>query len=190
MLNIRTIAKNLFPEGNWTGIPCVIVTVVKDAPEMEMNAVVKKILDFELKHILIRGSLTQNPELVTIIAGLTNKGKLVTLVTDGDDSIESVRRYKNIRVFLRIVPPTSETNQINPKNLPLLMDSDEIKLIIKNMEDYTKAKEFLKMKLITRPTVLFSLSDDTVKPLEIVEEYLKDTLKFRFKNRISKGIKL
>ena len=53
--------------------------------------------------------------------------------------------------------PTEKSNTVNEKNLPLLKEEDELVFSIVDKSDYGDVYEFLKSKVITRPTVIFNI---------------------------------
>ena len=188
MFNVK-IGNILVPEGRFSGEPCTFINFLSEnGEEMDMNAIVEKPLSNKFRLVLIKGHLKSNPGIKDIISGLANKGKIVIFATDETDTIEPLRMFRNVRILLQITPPTEKTNNIDPKNLPLLREGDEIKINLRNLDDYATAKIFLGSRTITQPNVLFSLREAD-NPLEIIVRYFEDCEKFIFKHKISMPIK-
>jgi len=191
MLKVGPIIKFIVPEGTWAGTPCILVDFKsKKAAEKDLNTIYDEILKLGLRSILIIGHLRDVPEIREIIAGLTSKGKITTLVTDGMDSIDVIRPIKNSRVYLKLVPPTKDVNTIDPQVMTMLTDDDEIRFEVKKIKDYEDAMIFLKARVVVRPTIVFNISDKLEKPLEFIEKYLEECKNFTFKNRLTRRFKV
>lgn len=190
MLKVSPIRKMVCPEGRFTGVPCVFLDFLsEEGEEIEVNLLLEKILKFsKLPHILIRGNISSQPEIVTIIRGLGSKGKLVIFVTASSESIETVRMVRNLHLMLTGTPPTSEENSVSVVSLGLLKEEDELKLKLETIEDYHNVKEYLKSKTISKSTIIFGVGNDLESDEAFWEEYLKDAEYFTFKQKI--GMKL
>jgi hypothetical protein len=185
MLKVGTIKKIIMPEGVWAGTACILADFTDESGlEKDSNTIIEEILKLGLRSVLVKGIVRESPELKDILIGLSTKGKVITLVTEATDLVELIRPLKYTRVFMRLPILGIEEAKIELRNLPLMKDDDEVKIIIKSKEDYAGAKTFLKNRLMTRPTILFYLSSDLENPEEIINQYLEDCGKFIFKSRI------
>ena len=160
---IKKITKGIFPVWEQLGVPVVAVTFSKEEEETSMNSAFEQIKKINIKNISIKVSIKNNPDIVELVKGLTSVGCFVSIITDGTDSIEVLRRFKNVRFVIKVDAPTEKQNNVNRKNLPLLKEEDELYFKLESGADFENAKRFLGSIMITRPTVLFAFLNDEVQ---------------------------
>lgn len=197
MLKVAPLKKTLFSEGTLTGTPCVLVDCQSkedDVREVELNDLFPEILNFsKFKYILVKGFISQTPEIKPLLEGLVGKGKHVIFMTDASEELGPVRSIKNVRFFLNLVPPTPKVNTVNLRTLTYMTELDEIKVVIKSLEDYENGRNYVKSKTITRPTILFGIHRDLKGDKELVEvvnAYLEDSETFGFSHKLSTNMSL
>lgn len=187
-MKVAPVSKMFFLEGRASGVPCIVVNFLakKGKVNMDLNALITEILGFsKLKTVAIYGNLSDEPEIRTLIEGLVSKGKQVVFTTSATEDIGPIRALPKVKLILNLVPPTKKSNTVRLANMPLLKEDDDLKINLESMEDYENAKAFLKSKTITRPTILFSVTqwEDYEK---FSEAYLEDCENFFFSSRLSK----
>lgn len=192
MLKVAPCKKILIAEGSSVGMPCILVDCQsKNGEEKTLDDLFTEILNFSKeKVVLVKGFLSKSPEIKPLLAGLVGKGKFVIFMTDVSESIGPVRPLMNLKIILSMIPPNEKVNEVNTQTLTLLKEMDEIKITIKNISDYRNAKKYLADRLISLPTIFFSIHPKYKEPLEFVKEYLQDSETFQFKHRISKPLSL
>lgn len=185
-----SITNYIFKKGAYLGIPATQIFVEGDGYTKEdHNMAIEYALKSGYKNVAIHANLTQNPILKETIQGLTAKNFIVSFITDSTDNIGPLRIFKNLRFILNVIPPTAQSNSVNPANFPLLKIDDEICFLISTKQQYEDVKEFLKGKAITQPTVLFTILPGEFKDIqeiqELEEQFLIDAVKeFKFKTRL------
>jgi hypothetical protein len=186
MLKILPIKQIVLTEGSLVGTPCTMVAVSEKGEDMEVNDILQKVLECPLRNVLVKGKLIDNTNIQTVIEGLISKGKIIYYITDASDVIETVRRQRNIIFCLRLNPPSDKKNDVDPRNLPLLQDLDEIFINVKSVKEYENAKAYVRDRIITKPTVYFRISDkaEAKDIVDLVALYLKDSEKFKFKTKL------
>jgi len=179
MLKVKSIKTNVLTGSLYTWIPVTIVTLLKNGKKTEENDVVEAIQENGHKTVVIKGNITENPEVKTLITWLTNIGYTVMVLTDGADDIWPLRATRNCNFIVKIVPPTESVNNVNIGMLQYLKNSDEIVFNISDMKVYNEALQFLADRSITKPVVTFIVSEWSLKDMII-----KDSVSFRFNCRI------
>ena len=190
MLKVKAISRVIFPEGLLSGTPCSLISISKDGEEKEVDQIFEEVLSLNLPTVFVKGNITENPELKEILNGLASKSLNVIFATEASDSLELVRRNKNTKLFMSLDTSEKGIEKLNKANFGLLTEDDSIKINLKNLDSYQEAKEVLSNFLITRPTVLFGLPEDSEKALEILGVYLSEVNDFKFKTRVAKAIKI
>jgi len=193
MLNVAQIKKMFLKEGNNSGKACIYIEIVDretDVEKMDLNTLLTEIFSMsKLKTVVIKGRMSDNPEIKPLITGLVAKGKYVTFITSAREDIGPIRPLPRVGIILTLVPPNKKKNVVRLANLPLLKEDDELKFLLKNMNDYRDAKLFLKSKTITRPTIIFGINS-ILEPQEFLDEYMEDCENFTFRTRVSKKLSL
>jgi len=185
MLKILESVEIIASGAIWEGTPALFVKVAEGGKERDLNSVFEQILSSLLKVVILQGKIMEFPELRTLIQGLSQKGKTVLLITNADDSIDTVRMVKNFHIVMELTPPTNQDNTVNVVNLGLLLEGDLLIIPISSFQDYEEAKKYLLTKVITKPRVYFRLNAELDLEVEtkIKEQYLVDTKKIlKFKN--------
>ena len=180
-MNVQSIKPEVFPTGLNAGIPCVIILLGGDT-DMSSNQIVDAVRKLNLNTLCISGNIQENPECRTIAKDFCGIGYEVIMLVDASDSIEPLRMIKGLRFSIKIKAPTETENDVNPKNLPLLKEADELIFKIEFPEDYEAAITFLQSKLITRPTASLMLGTFGGKN-EVIAKYLEFAGKFIYNTR-------
>lgn len=185
------IASIIYPEGREVGLPVLLVDFLsKGAKEYKWDKIVEEILTKpHFKTVVIKGKLSDDVELKTLVAGLVVKGKKVIFITPAKEDIGPLRPLHNLKFVLVMKPMTGKKETCKASNLALLKEEDDIKIVLGNKQDYEDAKVFLNSKVITRPTVWLDVSG--IEQIDFLEDYLeKDIKKLKCKTRFSKVMKL
>lgn len=159
-MNVEKIVLGTFPVGgSKTGLPCVKVVIGNEGQEMTQNDIVDSIRASYLKLVAFSVNIKENPEVKTIVEGLVGIGYTIVIFTTADDSIEALRNIRNVNFVLTAIVPDEKQNTIDARNLPLLKEGDELVFNLSDVKDYVSAHDFVKSKVITRPTVVFSVEN-------------------------------
>ena len=179
MLRVKSIKTNLVVSGLYMGYPATVIKLLRNGKNTEQNEVVDAIKENGHKTVVIKGAIMENPEVKTLITGLSSIGHTVIVCTDGADDIGPVRGVRNCYFQVKITPPSSKGNNNNVGMLGYLKPEDELLFVIDSEETYTNSLSFLTARIITKPTVTFMVEEDELK-----DKILADSIKFRFKCRI------
>lgn len=173
-MNVREIAPGIFQGGGINeGTPCVILSFWLWRYVYSFNEMVDRIKATWLKLLRVRADTRKTPEIKPFLEQITTWGFKSIVVMDWDDDIEPLRSIANVNFILQVTVPTAKENNINDKNLPLLREWDVIKFAINSEAMYDTTLEFIKRRIITRPTINFHVQSDAVWKL-ISEKVLKD----------------
>lgn len=150
----------------------------------------QRINQFKCQDVTITGGepLAQKGCL-PLLQMLADKGYRVFLETSGACSIDKVDT--RIGIILDIKTPASGEEKRNVwKNFEVLKPTDQVKVVIKNYQDYQWAKEKIRqLKLVEQGyCVLFSPVHEALAAKELAEWILADGLKVRLQLQIHKYI--
>jgi len=198
---VQSITKRIITGGEFAGMPCMaMMTGGKD--EMEIAEVYEQLLKSKLRVVVIVGKLSEEPELKTVIMNLSSKGKYIVFITLASEDITPIRTCKNLKFTLKITQaPNSKKNTINQRSLNVLQTGDDIIINLSKVSEYLEAREYLKGRVITRPTVNFSMNHDFSKEdeVELLRHYFGyknedgvpipgDAEKFVFRSRVARPL--
>jgi hypothetical protein len=188
-MQVKSIEKIVLTKGANIGMPVIRVTFDKTAEKKDSNQVIDEVKKLTIKDIIIKGNLSETPEIKDLCIGLGSIGYRITFKTQATDIIAPLRTIPNIRFQLVANIPSANTTSISLVNLNLMKSLDEIMFTIKDVQEYETVKNYLKQVATVHPLISFSLSksfkDDVQK---FIETYLEDTIKFRCRNRLYQNI--
>lgn len=185
-----TIKRYIVPMGSFAGVPCWFVDFV--VPEEGMknhDELLTEILNSRVHHVMVRGNLSVKPDIKDFLAGLGIKGKSITFVTDSSEDVGPIRMVRNMKLLILAEVPNAAENYIHPNLFAMLQQADEVEFSINSLEKYEAAKNFLKGRTITQPTILFNISSAENKK-EISDQYLLDSDTFVFNSKMVHPLKL
>jgi len=185
MLEINEIFYSIQGEGRFIGLPMTFIRVTgcnlrckwwdtkyaySDGEEWSSDDIINKIKTYPTKNVCITGGepLMQK-EIDQLINQLLNHRNNIFLETNGSIFIGGLPSSDSIHISLDIKCPSSgEHQKMNFTNFELLKDSDQVKFIIADINDYNYAKGIIQEYLISHDyTIIFTPCD---QPQEIVDD--------------------
>lgn len=198
---VKAIDQKIITEGEFAGRPCIALISGGDI-DISIENVYEDVLRSKLTTVVVVGKLSEEPELKTLITNLTKKGKFVVFITSAAEDVTPLRTCRNLKFTLKVAKaPNSKENTVNQRSLNVLQVGDEIIISLKNIKQYEEAKEYLKGRVITNPTVTFGMNPDfkTDDEHELFKQYFGhtneegvqipgDAEKFVFRTRVARPL--
>jgi len=127
-------------------------------------------------------------EVLPLMQILCDSGYKVLIETGGSLPIENIDQ--RVHVIMDLKCPSSKMMKKNRyENLQFIKPIDELKFVIGSREDYEWSKEIIeKYQLQGRCEILFSVVFESLKPVELVNWIIEDSLKVRFQLQMHKFI--
>lgn len=154
---------------------------------MEINDIVKTILDFEVPLVEITGGepLMQK-DCPDLAKALLDAGLSVMIETNGFYNV-GVLPEEVIKIVDVKCPSSGEGDSFNFDNLQKVDSKDELKFVIGSREDYLWAKEFVQTN-VPISKLIFSPSWESVSPRDLTEWIVEDRLNVQVGIQIHKII--
>ncbi|MCB9209290.1 MAG: radical SAM protein [Ignavibacteriales bacterium] len=204
MLKINEIFYSIQGEGTKTGQPCIFIRLTYcnlrctycdteyafyEGKDMSIDEIFTEIKKYNCNLVEVTGGepLMQN-ESFDLMTQLCNSGYSVMLETGGSLPIMNVDQ--RVKIILDLKCPSSGMEKKNDySNIDFIKQSDEIKFVIGNKEDFDWSKEIVKQyNLDSKCIVLFSPVFGRIENRELVDWILKDNLNVRFQTQLHKYI--
>uniref|UniRef100_A0A7C4AJ55 7-carboxy-7-deazaguanine synthase n=1 Tax=Thermodesulfovibrio aggregans TaxID=86166 RepID=A0A7C4AJ55_9BACT len=201
-MKVCEIFASIQGESSLSGIPMVFVRLTgcnlrcsycdtkyayNEGAELSVQEVINKIKNFRLKFVEITGG---EPLLQQEVYELMNelvRNYNVLLETNGSLSIERIN--PEVKVIMDIKTPGSGMSDRNYyENLKFLKETDEVKFVLTDRNDYEWAKDFIKNNMIKAKEILFSPAFGILDPAELAEWLIEDALNVRLNLQIHKYI--
>lgn len=191
-------------ESSYAGLPCTFVRLTgcnlrcvycdtryayEEGVDISIEEIIKTVKGFGINTVEITGGepLIQN-ETATLIQGFLEEGFIVLLETNGSVSIEHIDRRTVIIMDIK-TPSSMMSGSFNMKNLDYIKDTDEIKFVLMNRQDYEWARDFIRENdLLNRCNVLFSPVFGVLSPRDLSKWIISDKLKIRLNLQLHKHI--
>jgi len=159
-MKINEIFYSLQGEGSWTGLPNIFIRTTGcnlrcsfcdtkyayfKGKEMKIEEIIEKISKYPCKYVCVTGGepLLQE-DVFDLIDKLLKKGYKTSIETNGSISIEKLSNIKSLMISLDIKCPSSGMHEKNClENIDFLKKDDQLKIVIKNKNDYEYAKKIL-----------------------------------------------
>ena len=205
MLTINEIFHSIQGESTHVGGPCVFVRLTAcdlrcswcDTPyafhegrKMELDEVIEQVKAYECPVVEVTGGepLLQ-PDVYPLMQRLLDAGLTVMVETGGHRSIERVPAGV-IRIMDVKCPGSGESERNDWSNMARLSDTDEVKFVIKDREDYDFARDVVaRFGLVGRVrAVLFSPVHGVLDPKRLAAWILDDKLEVRLQLQAHKYI--
>jgi 7-carboxy-7-deazaguanine synthase len=156
---------------------------------MSLNEIIDKVKSFDCKTVEITGGepLVQQ-EVHDLMKELCDMEYNVMIETGGSLPIDKIDKRVNIIMDLKC-PSSQMSDKNNYDNISLLKNTDEIKFVIGNREDYLWAREIItKYDLTNKVNVLMSPVFEKIENNDIASWILEDKLNIRFQIQLHKFI--
>lgn len=205
MLKVNEIYFSIQGESSKAGLPCVFVRLTYcnlrctycdteyafyDGKELSIDEIIKEIKKYGCKLVEITGGepLVQMEECLKLMKRLSDNGYEVMIETAGNLSIKEID--KRVMIIMDLKCPSSGMMKKNLyENINYLKQTDEVKFVIGDREDYEWSQEQLtKYSLTEKCNVLFSVVFDKLDPVTLVNWIVEDNLNVRFQLQMHKYI--
>lgn len=201
-LRINEIFFSLQGETSKTGLPTAFIRLTgcplrchycdtayafHQGEKRTINQIMQTLTSYRTRHVTVTGGepLAQKhcQNLLTI---LCNEGYDVSLETSGALDISAVDQ-RVVKIVDIKTPGSGEAEKNHLENLSFLQNTDQIKLVICNRDDYLWAKKLLQdRRLHETCEVLFSPSHDQLEARLLADWILEDALPVRFQIQLHK----
>ena len=159
-MKINEIFYSIQGEGKWTGLPNVFIRTTgcnlrclycdtkyayEEGIEKTIEETISEVEKYNCKKICITGGepLIQK-EILKLIDELIKKNYKISLETNGSIDITPLTNKANLIISLDIKCPSSKMHEkMIFENIKKLKQKDQLKLIIKNKNDYEYAKKII-----------------------------------------------
>jgi 7-carboxy-7-deazaguanine synthase len=195
-LQVNELFHSIQGESIWAGLPCSFVrltgcnlrcrycdtTYAYDSGKpMQIQQIVQALAGFDCRHVTITGGepLIQHrtPELIGHLLALEYR---VSLETNGSQDIQHLDNGCMIVMDLKC-PSSGMRQQNRIENLRYLKQSDQLKFVIADREDYLFARKIVKLKAdhLSGDNILFSPAFGTMPPQRLAAWILDDSIEVR-----------
>ena len=204
MLKVNEIYHSIQGESSKAGLPCVFVRLTYcnlrctycdtvyafyDGKEISEEEIIEKVKNYGCKLVEVTGGepLVQN-ETLELMKRLCDEGFDVMLETGGSLPVKDVD--KRVKIIMDLKCPSSGMEKKNLYgNINYLKNTDELKFVIGNREDYDWTKlKIEEYDLFNKCEILFSVVFNELEPLTLVNWILEDKLDVRFQIQMHKYI--
>lgn len=204
MLKINEIFYSIQGESSFAGLPCIFVRLTYcnlrcsycdteyafyEGSDYTADQVLAEIKKYNCKLVEITGGepLVQK-DVFKLMQSLCDSGYNVLLETGGSLSIKEVDN--RVKIIMDLKCPSSNMMDKNLYgNIEYLKETDEVKFVIGNREDYEWSKKtIVNFNLSENHTVLFSNVFGELEPITLAEWILEDNLNVRFQIQLHKYI--
>jgi 7-carboxy-7-deazaguanine synthase len=154
---------------------------------MNVDDILEKVAEHGVTHVTVTGGepLAQK-NCPVLLQALCDAGYAVSLETGGALDISPVDP-RVVRVMDLKTPGSGEVERNRYENLEVLTDTDQVKFVICNREDYEWAREMLQQHdIASRCTVLFSPVHGRQDATELADWILQDRLPVRMQIQLHK----
>ena len=205
ILKVNEIFESLQGESSYAGLPCIFVRLTgcnlrcswcdtkyaySDGNDMDAEQVAKAVNSLKADLVEFTGGepLLQKIGIIKVV-NLIDPFKTVLLETNGSISLEGLpeRIVKIVDIKLK---GSGESGSFIEENLNFLSKKDEIKFVLKDINDYNEFREYYdRFRLGEKCSVLVSkVKDSEITHSELADLSVKDGLKARYQIQLHKYI--
>jgi 7-carboxy-7-deazaguanine synthase len=159
-MKINEIFYSIQGEGRWTGLPNIFIRstgcnlrcsfcdtkyAYENGVEMTINKIMLEIRKYPCKYVCITGGepLLQT-DILDLIDNLIKKDYKISIETNGSIDIKKITRIASLMISMDVKCPSSNMHEKTCfENIAQLKSKDQIKMIIKEKNDYEYAKKLL-----------------------------------------------
>lgn len=156
--------------------------------QTSLEDILLEVAKYRSKYVTVTGGepLAQ-PNCVDLLEKLSDEGYQVSLETSGAMSIDGIDPRVSVVLDLK-TPGSAECDRNKMTNIPLLKKSDQVKFVICDHTDYVWSKAKIdELDLATRvDEILFSPSHEQLKPEQLAQWVLDDSLQVRVQIQLHK----
>ncbi len=204
MLKVNEIYYSVQGESTCAGLPCVFVRLTYcnlrcsycdteyafyEGEDYSIEDIIEKVKSYKCKLVEVTGGepLMQE-ESYALLRKLSDEGFELLLETGGSLPVKEVD--ERVKIIMDLKCPSSGMLKKNLyENLTYLKQTDELKFVIGNREDYEWSKKIIKeYGLNGKHEILFSTVFGELKTEKLVSWILKDKLNVRFQLQTHKYI--
>lgn len=156
---------------------------------MQINAIVERLKQYKTTHITVTGGepLAQKA-CIELLRQLCDLDYDVSLETSGAILLDKVD-HRVVKVLDVKTPASMESNKNKFENFSMLNDSDQVKFVICDENDYLWSKQILEQhKLAKKCEILFSPCHEQLAASTLANWILKDQLDVRFQFQLHKHL--
>lgn len=152
---------------------------------MSLAEILKQVAQYGARYVTVTGGepLAQK-NCPALLAALCNAGYQVSLETGGSLDIGAVDE-RVMRVLDIKTPASGEVDRNRWENIALLRNSDEVKFVLCDENDYDWAKQVMEQHHLACP-VLFSPALGQIGATQLADWILRDRLPVRFQLQLHK----
>lgn len=154
---------------------------------VSMDSILEQVASYGCQHVCVTGGepLAQ-PGCIDLLKQLCDAGHSTSLETSGALDIANVDQRVMIVMDLK-TPGSGEHEKNKLSNLAYLKQSDQIKFVLCNHEDYQWACQMIdEYQLVDRVKILFSPSWEQLNPTTLADWIVQDRLPVRFQIQLHK----
>jgi len=205
MLKVNEIYFSIQGESSKAGLPCVFVRLTYcnlrctycdteyafyDGKDMSIDEIIMQVKQFNCKLVEITGGepLVQTEECLELMKTMSDNGFEVMIETGGSLPIKDID--KRVMIIMDLKCPSSGMEKKNMyENIIYLKQTDEVKFVIGNREDYEWSRDQInKYSLTDKCEVLFSVVFGKLEPVTLVNWIIEDKLNVRYQLQMHKYI--
>ena len=201
-LRITEIFYSLQGESNTVGIPTVFIRLTgcplrcgycdteyafTGGEKKSIKDIITEVESYGTRYVTVTGGepLAQ-PSCLELMTKLLNLGYVVSLETSGAIDVSDVDP-RVIKVMDLKTPSSGELNRNLYQNIQYLNQTDQVKFVIGNEEDYIWSKQIIsEYHMPERCEILFSPVAGQQNPTELANKILADRLPVRFQIQLHK----
>jgi 7-carboxy-7-deazaguanine synthase len=176
-----------------TGCPlrcqyCDTAYAFEGGQQISSDEILQEVAKYRSKYVTVTGGepLAQ-PNCIDLLTKLSDQGYQVSLETSGAMAIDDIDPRVSVVLDLK-TPGSAECDRNKMTNIALLKKSDQVKFVICNHTDYLWSKAKIdELDLSNRvDEILFSPSHDELKPAQLAQWVLEDSLPVRVQIQLHK----
>ena len=204
-LKINEIFFSIQGESLYAGRPCIFIRLSgcnlrctycdtryawDEGAAMPFREIIETVKQFDCRLVEITGGEPLIQEATpSLVAELIHSGYTVLMETNGSIDIRQLP-VDCIKIMDIKCPSSNESGKNILGNIPFLGLKDQVKFVISDFGDYCFARDIVKSHCMDLPegNILFSVNTAVLKPHELAEWILKDSLDVRFHMQLHKII--
>jgi 7-carboxy-7-deazaguanine synthase len=205
MLQLIEIFASIQGESTFAGLPCIFIRLAgcnlrckycdstySYQPQflLEIDEILSNIAQYNpIKLVEITGGepLLQRG-VYELIEKLHGKEHEILLETNGSQNVRKIPNYV-YKIMDVKCPGSGSENSFLLENLDFLsIETDEIKFVLSNEQDYKWAKDFINKHHLEKHKILFSTVFSELSPALVAEWIVKDRLPYRLQLQLHKYI--